>query len=613
VVPKFDMRHYNWQNLDADFVEALNRAYDAMPDAAKQSMRANSGYRTETREQADRLGMPHRSSQEDVYARSRGGRAFVAARPGNSSHGRGFAVDIERGPALAWLHKHGREFGLTPITPYSGRDPVHIEAINQPGRGQQVAQAWPRTAPPVARTSPNVPLPPIRLPPPSQAPIQEQAPPVPLPPSRPAPQPGRLAQVPMPRERPQERQVARAGFTGPGSQAATISPGIAEMLTGLMGPPAAPMAPPQMPMPIMLPPPRAAHEDRPGRDAPEDRAPGRMAFRDDAPGREAINVPGPPGPADEPSEALTAPAPKEAPPSRVVTPQHVEDVARPIAKEAKDKVPSYAKAIVPGIDSAIDYVTKEVGKAQLEAVKEDPFTRDAPAKAEKAGKEAAEKALQRTELPSWVKERPETKQGMQQVAKEMAPSAVQEARDMKLSPSFKGGLTSRESEEMSLRDLSRHEARQAPPPTPERAPPAPVNREIARAALRDLPPIILPPPQVALPDWASRFGYYGPVTGKTDHLGVPFDARFAFPPSPAPAPEEEREERGPEIADRDRDPARDRDDDRSPARGRSLDTPTISVELDAILDAANDGNLARLLAMLAAASPQTVEQARRMI
>jgi hypothetical protein len=417
VTPKFDMRHYNWQNLDADFVEALNRAYDAMSPAEKASMRANSGYRTETRGQADQLGMPHRASQEDVYVRSRGGRAFMAARPGNSSHGRGFAVDIERGPALNFLHARGREFGLTPITPMSGRDPVHIEAINQPGR-QTARAAWPRTAPPARQRGQQAARGPTRT---AAVPMPRPAPGVPQ-------VPGTVNQA----GRDVEHAVPGTAFAGPGTQSATISPGLLEMMTGLS--PAQlqePQQPPAWPEPTpipQLPPSAPITQLLPAREVPVER-------------------------------------PKEVPPARVASKETIEDRSRPIIQEAQRSLPPIARQIAPTVDADLEKATKAGTKAAFDAVKENPWAKDAEVKAERAATKEVRESIQRSPIPEWVKDRQDTKEATGKLGAASGRAGVEMAREQALPGTAQKGareIESYEKERVVETVDSRAEAREAP-------------------------------------------------------------------------------------------------------------------------------------------------------
>ena len=115
----------NVENLDPDFQVRLANLFEAMPRHVRAQVRVGSAYRS-TEEQAV------------LFARFGPGRA---ARPGNSNHERGLAVDLRnvRGDARTWVHDNAARFGLH--FPY-GHEPWHIEPIQTSGQ----ALPWPLNA-----------------------------------------------------------------------------------------------------------------------------------------------------------------------------------------------------------------------------------------------------------------------------------------------------------------------------------------------------------------------------------------------------------------------------------------------------------------------------------
>lgn len=115
----------NVQGLDADFQVRLANLFEAMPRHVRSQVRIGSSYRS-TEEQAA------------LFARFGPGRA---ARPGNSNHERGLAVDLRNvhGQARTWVHDNAARFGLH--FPY-GHEPWHIEPIQTAGD----ALPWPLNA-----------------------------------------------------------------------------------------------------------------------------------------------------------------------------------------------------------------------------------------------------------------------------------------------------------------------------------------------------------------------------------------------------------------------------------------------------------------------------------
>ena len=115
----------NVSHMQPEMVARLNAAYRAAPDDKKFTV--ISGYRPATREEARALGMSERSSQEDIWERSEGGRLFAAAPPGRSRHQFGEAADVS-GPGADWLIQHLGQFGLEHAKPSDPSfDPYHVQ------------------------------------------------------------------------------------------------------------------------------------------------------------------------------------------------------------------------------------------------------------------------------------------------------------------------------------------------------------------------------------------------------------------------------------------------------------------------------------------------------
>ena len=62
----------NWRNMDAEYIARVNHAYRNMSDKDKKTFSMTSGFRPDTREDAIKLGMDPRTSQESVYDRRHG-------------------------------------------------------------------------------------------------------------------------------------------------------------------------------------------------------------------------------------------------------------------------------------------------------------------------------------------------------------------------------------------------------------------------------------------------------------------------------------------------------------------------------------------------------------
>ena len=111
--------------LSPEMHARLMAAYRAMPPEVRQSFVINEGWR---------------SYEYQNYLRNIKG-VRPAAPPGTSRHegggvfGGGIAVDVDNGPALAWLHKYGHLYGLEGILGgLHGRDPGHIQ-LNRSFKG----------------------------------------------------------------------------------------------------------------------------------------------------------------------------------------------------------------------------------------------------------------------------------------------------------------------------------------------------------------------------------------------------------------------------------------------------------------------------------------------
>jgi hypothetical protein len=88
------------QSLHPEMKARLQAAYNAMPENIRHTMVLNEGYRP-------------REYQQYLY-NTRAGRGPVAS-PGTSQHEAGYAVDVDRSPALDWLQANGPQYGLTGI------------------------------------------------------------------------------------------------------------------------------------------------------------------------------------------------------------------------------------------------------------------------------------------------------------------------------------------------------------------------------------------------------------------------------------------------------------------------------------------------------------------
>jgi hypothetical protein len=68
-----------------------------------------------------------RATQAEYYRRYQNGTGGLAAKPGNSRHEQGNAVDIPHGPFLDWMHQNGGKYGVS--FPYAN-DTVHAQLAN---------------------------------------------------------------------------------------------------------------------------------------------------------------------------------------------------------------------------------------------------------------------------------------------------------------------------------------------------------------------------------------------------------------------------------------------------------------------------------------------------
>ena len=136
-MPNFQIQDINIQDLDTRLIENLNRAIADMERAGvPNTLVASSGMRFAERDEAlEHLNDP-RLSQASVYSRAnpRSGRSFAAARPGNSNHGHGRAIDFSprlSGPALTWLRANAGRYGLEHLR--GNFDIPHIQLQNARG------------------------------------------------------------------------------------------------------------------------------------------------------------------------------------------------------------------------------------------------------------------------------------------------------------------------------------------------------------------------------------------------------------------------------------------------------------------------------------------------
>src|SRR5262249_484332 len=130
--------------LSREMQARIMAAFQAMPENIRNTFIINEGWRS-------------RDYQQYLYD-TRSGRGMVAS-PGGSRHeaggifGQGRAIDVDKGPALDWLHANGSQVGLTGIGGdyphiqmgggrnfYDANNPVRMATVSSPG--SPVAPGW---------------------------------------------------------------------------------------------------------------------------------------------------------------------------------------------------------------------------------------------------------------------------------------------------------------------------------------------------------------------------------------------------------------------------------------------------------------------------------------